>query len=171
MTLDVGCGYTPRGDVNCDIKMTPCVDVICSAEALPFKDGSFDEVHSQFVIEHCADPVRMIREMVRVTRNKAIITTNDISWPGYALHSILGKGFLMTDPEHVYGWSAHYMRNLLHRLGLHEFKVSYLTEYGRDGRIYSKLTQRLFYWFVTWPLSKLGLKPDFRVEVECGIVS
>jgi len=154
--------------VNCDVKMTPCVDVICSAEALPFKDKSFDEVHSQFVIEHCANPAEMIRESVRVARKKVTITTNNIGWPGYALHSILGKGFLMTDPEHVYGWSAHYMSNLLHRLGLHRFYISHLTEYGKDGRIYSKLTQRLFYHCVTRPLSWLGFKPDFKVEVECS---
>ncbi|MRG93194.1 methyltransferase domain-containing protein [Polyangium spumosum] len=38
------------------------------AHALPFEDGSFDVVYCRFVLEHVADPARVLQEMHRVLR-------------------------------------------------------------------------------------------------------
>lgn len=88
-TLDVGCGHTPRGDVNIDLfpektrhrsynqdklidyninlQTTPNF-IVASSEALPFKDNCFDYVISSHVLEHC-NGYKMFSEMVRVSRD------------------------------------------------------------------------------------------------------
>lgn len=47
------------------------------AHHLPFKDNSFDTVVSGDVLEHVVDPVEFIRELIRTSKNKIIITTPD----------------------------------------------------------------------------------------------
>jgi len=75
--LDVGCGGNaqwpdsiPRGDVNCDIlrpvRRIPNF-VLCDALHLPFRNGSFQEVYSNHVIEHVKNPYKMLKELVRVS--------------------------------------------------------------------------------------------------------
>jgi SAM-dependent methyltransferase len=44
------------------------VDVMASADALPFEDGSFDCVICTEVLEHCARPLEVVREISRVLR-------------------------------------------------------------------------------------------------------
>jgi len=44
LTLDIGCGSTPRGSINVDARRLDGVDVVCSALHLPFADSSFSKV-------------------------------------------------------------------------------------------------------------------------------
>ena len=46
---------------------------IMNAERLRFKDGSFDQVISVNFIHHAKNPIRCIKEMIRVSKNKLII--------------------------------------------------------------------------------------------------
>jgi ubiquinone/menaquinone biosynthesis C-methylase UbiE len=89
--LDVGCGNSPVGDVNCDLyskdteqhrsfdtantAITAPNFVVCSAEYLPFVSGCFDVAVSRQVIEHVKKPGLMARELVRVSRDLVIIET------------------------------------------------------------------------------------------------
>jgi len=69
--LDVGCGYFKRGDIGIDVRPTPCVDVLASAEALPFRDQSFDQVVSYECIGYDTGPedeLLALLEALRVTR-------------------------------------------------------------------------------------------------------
>lgn len=86
--LDVGCGHRPRGDVNVDlfVEATPhrCVDqrvnddvrldvdgmenfVRADALHLPFKDGAVNKSYSWHLIEHLADPLLFLGELMRVS--------------------------------------------------------------------------------------------------------
>jgi len=88
--LDVGCGCNAFGDVNVDLyvddtehrsgwikgkinpKTTPnFINATCYM--LPFPDNSFEVVYSRNTIEHVKDPFRMLKEMVRVSKDKIII--------------------------------------------------------------------------------------------------
>lgn len=90
--LDVGCGATPKGDVNVDFFMggyNPQTGdqvrgdfmsprkienfVAVDAMHLPFKDESFNVVFSSHTIEHVQDPFLMFREMCRIARRKVIV--------------------------------------------------------------------------------------------------
>ncbi|MHA6204595.1 class I SAM-dependent methyltransferase [Dyella soli] len=46
-----------------------------SADALPFPDNAFDVVLCTHVIEHVIDPTKVVRELLRVAREKVIIVT------------------------------------------------------------------------------------------------
>jgi SAM-dependent methyltransferase len=78
--LDVGAGLKPYAPVyepffercvSCDVPHSQHdiqVDVIASAEDLPFQDATFDCIICTEVLEHCADPDRALAEMSRVLR-------------------------------------------------------------------------------------------------------
>ncbi len=46
--------------------------VQADARFIPFRDGSFDAVVSQHVIEHCLDPKKCVDESARVARIRAV---------------------------------------------------------------------------------------------------
>ena len=156
MTLDVGCGYTPRGDVNCDIKMTPCVDVICSAEALPFKDNVFEKAFSHHVVEHCTNPAKMLQEICRVAKTAEICTPN-AHFPGWILHYVTRRGFFVNEPEHVYTWTPYYLTNLLRRLGISH------TVRGAINPVRVWTIGRFFFWLFCKMASWGGLWRDIKV--------
>lgn len=93
MKIDVGCGSSPSGDVNCDLFL---VDIghrtgstiilgqtlnpreienftLCDAQYLPFRDNAFDEAYSSHVIEHVKNPFLVLKEMIRVAKCKIVI--------------------------------------------------------------------------------------------------
>lgn len=90
VSLDVGCGDRPRGDVNCDLfvgesahlgkgrgwimpKKIPNF-VKCDANYLPFKKGVFDVVFCSHVLEHKGvNAVETSKELVRVAKRKIVI--------------------------------------------------------------------------------------------------
>lgn len=45
--------------------------------ALDFPDASFDVVHAHQVLQHIADPVKALREMLRVTRLGGVVATRE----------------------------------------------------------------------------------------------
>src|SRR5213594_1967909 len=82
--LDIGCGYHPTGDINCDryrIAQTSeglkpsKADIICTAEYLPFQDKTFDEVYSCQAIEHMDSPIRFVQQAHQIARKKITIVT------------------------------------------------------------------------------------------------
>jgi len=104
--IDVGCGY---GDLSLELaskgKNVVLLDIdkkrlliaknrfqkfgldgefVCGdAHKLPFPDNVFDVSFSNLVIEHVADPVKILLEKLRVSRLKAVvICTNSFSLPG-----------------------------------------------------------------------------------------
>ena len=68
--LDLGSGLDRRtpNTINLEIEATPNVDVVGDGHSLPFKDGVFDAVISEAVLEHVQDPNRVVSEMHRVLK-------------------------------------------------------------------------------------------------------
>jgi ubiquinone/menaquinone biosynthesis C-methylase UbiE len=105
--LDIGCGRRPFPDwmpehaqrilaaaghpVGIDLDPGSLRDheayrdkVMAPAEALPFADGTFDVVSANMVVEHVADPARMLVEIRRVLKPGgafAFHTSNRLHWP------------------------------------------------------------------------------------------
>lgn len=85
--LDVGCGTSPVGDVNCDLFVKKTIHrgydtslsfrdkilVCCSSEYLPFSNKSFDFTYSKELLEHVDDPLKTLRELIRVTKKRLLI--------------------------------------------------------------------------------------------------
>lgn len=69
--LDFGAGRRDTdypNVVNLEIVDYDSTDVISAGEALPFRDGAFDAVHCNAVLEHVKDPFACAREIVRVLK-------------------------------------------------------------------------------------------------------
>lgn len=68
--VDIGAGTRRWGShvITVDVVPGPTVDVVASAEALPFDDASMDGVILQAVLEHVRDERATIAEIVRVLR-------------------------------------------------------------------------------------------------------
>lgn len=93
MKLDVGCGERPKGDVNIDLfpiatkhrspdqkRLSPPLKtkhipnfIRADAYHLPLRDKTFISVYSAHTIEHVNNPVLMIKEMMRVSKNQVTI--------------------------------------------------------------------------------------------------
>lgn len=71
LVLDAGAGSRPvylDNVVNFEIVDYPSTDILGVGEELPFKDGTFDAVLSNAVLEHVRDPFKCAREIVRVLK-------------------------------------------------------------------------------------------------------
>lgn len=60
-----GAGNEAPGFVNIDLFGLPGVDVVCSAEALPFSENVFTWVECDAVLEHVEDPESVVSEIHR----------------------------------------------------------------------------------------------------------
>ena len=70
LVVDIGSGNTRLMDgvVNVDLMPYPNVDVVSSADRIPFDDDSIDLLFSIAVLEHVPDPQAQIAELVRVLK-------------------------------------------------------------------------------------------------------
>ncbi len=60
LRLNIGCGHIPiEGYLNVDMRDMPGVDVVASADHLPFDSGTVEEIYSAHVLEHF--PVELLR--------------------------------------------------------------------------------------------------------------
>ena len=103
MILDVGCGASAIGDVNCDLlvpesdlRMVPMGSwkapknfVRADVRYLPFRSRSFALVHCSHVLEHLEDPLEALRELKRVSSSRvavilpfALFSVFDVFWCG-----------------------------------------------------------------------------------------
>lgn len=88
--IDIGCGTRPyepifhpyaRTYLGVDIQPGPSVDVIASAESLPFSESSFDCAVCSQVLEHSSDPWAVTAEIFRVLRPEgvAFVSTHGVA--------------------------------------------------------------------------------------------
>jgi SAM-dependent methyltransferase len=81
--LDIGCGTnkTP-GAIGMDVNPRTDADVIHDLDDLPypFVDDQFDEVIGRHVIEHVRDPMGVMCELHRITRNGGIVRLVTPHW-------------------------------------------------------------------------------------------
>ncbi len=109
---EMGLGY-----VNLDIAGSGQVDVVGSAEALPFADASFDAAIAAMVFGHIEQPTRALRETVRVLKPGGVgIVVEGNPW-SYTLHWLRHRTGLLRgrrmrhyqtyDPWWVTDWRRH----------------------------------------------------------------
>lgn len=122
--LDLGCGMKPYepllgrpGDRWVGVDNPPSMagsygaftlaDAFADSHHLPFRDGVFDSVVCTQVLEHVAEPGRVLREAARVLRpGGVLVVTAPMLWP---LHE---------EPFDYYRYTQHGLRHLLRQAGL-----------------------------------------------------
>lgn len=68
--------------IGFDIYASQTTDFVADAHAIPFADGSIDAVWIQAVLEHVADPGRVVAEIVRVLRPGGLVFADTpFLWP------------------------------------------------------------------------------------------
>ncbi|MEX5215252.1 MAG: methyltransferase domain-containing protein [Nitrospiraceae bacterium] len=128
-------------------------DVQTDASALPFKEESFDAVICAEMVEHVADPMRVMHEVHRVLRRRGILLmTVPFLFP---IHE---------DPYDYCRYTDHYWRENLERIGFEDMAIeaqglfwsvvvdmtrAWFNEQVRRGRPRSVLLQRLITRLVT----------------------
>jgi hypothetical protein len=119
--LDVGCGglceafnriYGEDNYTGLDIESCGYpVDVIGNAENIQYEDNSVDVVTGWSVIEHLLNPYNGMCEMLRVSRQGFIVTTD------------LTERDKNTDPTHLYSWTPKTLTQLFSKLPARETHV------------------------------------------------
>lgn len=147
LTLDIGCGFKPKGHVNVDInlalkkKSIPNF-IIADAQHLPFKDNCFLTAYSSHVIEHLYDPLPAVREWNRISKNVTIYTPS-------AFH--VGR-----TKEHIFSWNIHSFTNILSMV----FKNVNVNYTSKPTAIRGRLG--LYLPFLNLILSKLGFRRELK---------
>ena len=135
--LHLGSGNVPSYDprvISVDIVPANNVDVVCIAENLPFKSGTFDFVTSGAVLEHVYDPIASAKEINRV-----------LKVGGVSMHTVAFMQPYHGFPSHYFNWTPIAMESyLLQNMDFIESKVE------ENGTLGQTLTQS---W--NWYLEKL----------------
>lgn len=95
--LHLGSGDVPSSDprvISMDVLPCPNVDIVCEAEALPFRDATIDHVESGAVFEHLHDPWAAIAEVKRVLKPGGTFRIDTAFMQGY--HGFPGHFYNMT---------------------------------------------------------------------------
>lgn len=116
--------------------------------ALPFEDGRFDFVWSQFVFEYLPDPMRALRELIRVARPGGKIVVSDIDGMGSMAWPIapdVSAGFeKLAAAVAASGFDLHIGRKLYSHFraaGLVDLRVHLFPQYLIAGRAPDRLVQ------------------------------
>jgi len=94
ISLDVGAGKNPKGDINTDVRPLLGIQVVCDAIHLPFKGETFTYVFLSHVIEHFRykDVIALLKEVNRVLKigGKIQIWTPNFQALGFLRAWLLG---------------------------------------------------------------------------------
>ncbi len=104
--LDVGCGSSKYpGAVGIDFSPDTDADVVHDLDLFPypFEDASFDQVLMQDVLEHVAEPIKVMDELHRICRPAARIQLRTPHFSSLLAYS---------DPTHRHYFSAEAIRSL-----------------------------------------------------------
>ncbi|UTF54984.1 methyltransferase domain-containing protein [Natronosalvus rutilus] len=97
--LDLGGGADPVEDhLNIDLRVTESVDIVASADNLPFKDGTVKRIHANSLVPHLPDLNRAIEEWSR-----ALEPGGELELAATHAHST----GIVADPDHsLWSWTS-----------------------------------------------------------------
>lgn len=171
--LDVGCGEKPyypffKGKVDeyigIDINRWSNVDIICSGEALAFKDKMFDVILCVQTLEHLTEPKKALRECQRVLKSDGLLLLFVPSfWP---LHHA---------PHDYYRWTRYGIEIELRCVGFNYIEIFncggsvsgilQMIMFAIDGFFSSNKLIKKFLSFCVYPiLNIIGFTPDKKIS-------
>lgn len=112
------CGYVTQDWPGTVHEGARGADVVADLHDLPITDGSVDAVLCTEVLEHVAEPDRVLAELARILRPG-----------GSVLITVPFVGGLHEEPHDHYRYTSHGLRGLLGRAGFTDIEVEPLTGY------------------------------------------
>jgi ubiquinone/menaquinone biosynthesis C-methylase UbiE len=90
LSLDIGAGDVPRGDINIDVRRLNNIDVVCHALYLPFRDDTFTHIYLSHVVEHFnyKDVIVLLKEVKRILKGGGKV---EIWIPNFMAFGVLEK--------------------------------------------------------------------------------
>ena len=101
MKLNLGCGeFKKEGYLNLDISSAVRPDLIHDLNVFPypFHDSQFDVVEADHVLEHLENPFLVMKELHRISKNKASVTLRVPHFSRGFAHPEHKRGFDITFP-------------------------------------------------------------------------
>jgi len=125
MKLDIGCGHDKQLDhFGVDIHKTPCVDLLASAEALPFTDNSIQHIYSRRCIQYVSNDQKAFNEIHRVLHPLGTTIIIVASWRGWLYYQI--KWLLRQKPYQIF--HRYHQQNIPNKLQEAGFPYTYATK-------------------------------------------
>lgn len=128
----VGVDRVKKGDIIPHLSNTKSIaDVNCDVTGrLPFEDNSQDVVISRHILEHCLDPIKTLKEWVRIIKpgGKLIVAVPDES---------VTNGIPL-NPEHVHAYDKDSLRSIMELIGLKHIKSIPSNNYSSFVGVYKK---------------------------------
>ncbi len=120
MKLDIGCGSRKVGSeyIGLDISESPNVDVIASADALPFKNESFVGIYTRRCVQHIKDDEKVLSEVFRVLQENGKVELILASWRGWVFYQV--RWLFKKKPYNIFHFYT--FRKLKHMLIKHGFR-------------------------------------------------
>jgi len=115
---------TREGLSNCDWQ-------VGDATALPFADASFDRVLTRYSFHHVPEPIRVLREMARVTKPGGKLVVIDAT-PSAETQAAYDQMETLRDPSHASALTLEQLRALGRQAGLGEAAIDF---YHLDARL------------------------------------
>lgn len=98
------------------------------ANALPFKDGEFDITFCHQVLQHVGDPVRILKEMRRVTKPGGIVAAREADYKAFVWYP---------EPEELNHWGSVY-QNIAKANGAEPNAGRYLRKWASEAGFEAK---------------------------------
>ena len=161
LILDIGCGATPRGEINIDPfpfdrkqcwkkrdpKTIPKF-IFADAEALPFRDKIFDTALCIHTLEHLKYPLKALKEMNRTVKKKIII-------------KVPSQFNINKTETHLYTWNPETLKNLLNTT-FKNVQTDYASKINFLNKNYIIIK---FLPFLNSFLPKIGLYPEICANI------
>ena len=78
LVADIGSGPNRLSPdfINVDVSPFPGVDVIADGDNLPFRNGTFDGIVTESLLEHVINPQKVVNEAIRILKDGGVIYTS-----------------------------------------------------------------------------------------------
>ena len=115
-----------------DISKSANVDIVGSADALPFKNGSFDAIYTRRCVQHIKDDARVLSEVFRVLRENGEVKLTLASWRGWLFYQV--RWLLKRKPYEVFHiYTFRKLEGMLKKHSFHSISISRSKSIHRFG--------------------------------------
>lgn len=134
MKLDIGCDSRKAGPeyFGLDIGRSSDVDIIASADALPFKSETFNEIYTRRCVQHIRNDETVFSEILRALKNNGRIRVIVASWRGWLFFQI--RWLLKKKPYNIFHiYTFRKLRKTFKKLGFRLIKIRKIKSIRRFG--------------------------------------